>query len=133
MIQKEVADRITGIPGGKNSGAITYAVYYYATSEEILTVPNNSFIPEPEVQSKVIRLNLRKEPPVKVVDEKKFFELIKVAFMQRRKTFLNAVSNSSIGISKEEMEKVLQELEIDIKIRGEALTIEQFTNIANKI
>lgn len=133
MIQKEVADRITEIPGGKKSGAITYAVYYYATSEEILTVPNNSFIPEPEVQSEVIRLNLRKEPPVKVANEKKFFELIKVAFMQRRKTFLNAVSNSSIGISKEEMEKVLQELEIDIRIRGEALTIEQFTNIANKI
>ena len=59
MIQKEVADRLTAIPGGKNSGAITYTVYYYATSEEVLTVPNNSFIPEPEIESEVIKLNLR--------------------------------------------------------------------------
>ena len=133
MIQKEVADRLTSTPGEKNSGAITYAVYYYATSEEILTVPNTSFIPEPEVESEVIKLTLRKEPSIKVKNEKKFFELIKVAFMQRRKTLLNAVSNSSIGISKEKMESILQELEIDSKIRGEALTIEQFANIVERI
>lgn len=133
MIQKEVADRLTSTPGEKNSGAITYTVYYYAKSEEILTVPNTSFIPEPEVESEVIKLTLRKEPPIKVKNEKKFFELIKVAFMQRRKTLLNAVSNSSIGVSKEKMESILQELEIDSKIRGEALTIEQFANIVEKI
>lgn len=133
MIQKEVADRLTAIPGEKNSGAITHAVYYYATSQEILTVPNTSFIPEPEVESEVIKLTLRQEPPIKIENEKKFFELIKVAFMQRRKTLLNAVSNSSIGISKEKMEKVLQELEIDSKIRGETLTIEQFADIVQKI
>lgn len=133
MIQKEVADRLTAIPGEKNSGAITHTVYYYAISEEILTVPNTSFIPEPEVESEVIKLTLRKESPVKVADEKKFFELIKVAFMQRRKTLLNAISNSSIGISKEEMEKVLQELGIDSKIRGEVLTIEQFATIVERI
>ena len=60
MIQKEVADRLIAIPGQKNTGAITYSVYYYATSEAILEVPNNSFIPEPEVTSKVIKLNIRK-------------------------------------------------------------------------
>ena len=133
MIQKEVADRLTAIPGQKNSGAITHAVYYYSISEEILTVPNTSFIPEPEVESEVIKLTLRKEPPIKVKDEKKFFKLIKIAFMQRRKTLLNAISNSNIGISKENMENILQELEIDSKIRGEALTIEQFADISNKI
>ena len=133
MIQKEVADRLTAIPGEKNSGAITHAVYYYATSEEILTVPNTSFIPEPEVESEVIKLTLRKEPYIKISNQKKFFELIKVAFMQRRKTLLNAVSNSSIDISKEKMEKVLQELEINSKIRGEALTIEQFAAISERI
>lgn len=133
MIQKEVADRLTAIPGEKNSGAITYTVYYYATSEEILTVPNDSFIPEPEVESEVIKLDLRKEPPIKVADETKFFALIKAAFMQRRKTFLNAIGNSGINITKEQMEQILKELNIDTRIRGEALTIEQFAKIVEKI
>lgn len=133
MIQKEVADRLTAIPGEKKSGAITYTVYYYAHTEEILTVPNTSFVPEPEVESEVIKLNLRKEPIIKVQDEKKFFALIKAAFMQRRKTLLNAVSNSGLGVSKEKIEQILQELNIDMKIRGEALTIEQFASIAERI
>lgn len=133
MIQKEVADRLTAIPGEKNSGAITYTVYYYATSEEVLTVPNSSFIPEPEVESEVIKLNLRKEPVIKVADEKKFFALIKAAFMQRRKTFLNAIGNSGLNTTKEQMEQVLKELDIDTRIRGEALTIDQFAKISEKL
>jgi 16S rRNA (adenine1518-N6/adenine1519-N6)-dimethyltransferase len=133
MVQKEVAERLTVIPGDKKSGAITYTVYYYATSEQILTVPSNSFIPEPEVESGVIKLNIRKQPPINIKDEKKFFYLIKVAFMQRRKTLLNAVCNSSLNINKEEMENILNELNIDLKIRGEALTIEQFAQIAEKV
>lgn len=133
MIQKEVADRLTAIPGEKNSGAITYTVYYYATSEEVLTVPNNSFIPEPEVESEVIKLNLRKEPVIKVTDEKKFFSLIKAAFMQRRKTLLNAIGNSGLNTTKEQMEQILKELDIDTRIRGEALTIDQFAKISEKL
>lgn len=133
MIQKEVADRLTAIPGGKNSGAITYTVYYYATSEEVLTVPNNSFIPEPEVESEVIKLNLRKEPVIKVKDEKKFFSLIKSAFMLRRKTLLNAIGNSGLNTTKEQMEQILKELDIDTKVRGEALTIDQFAKISEKL
>lgn len=133
MIQKEVADRLTAIPGEKNSGAITYTVYYYATSEEVLTVPNNSFIPEPEVESEVIKLNLRKEPVIKVADEKKFFALIKAAFMQRRKTLLNAIGNSGLNTTKEQMEQILKELNIDTRIRGEALTIDQFAKISEKL
>ena len=133
MIQKEVADRLTAIPGGKNSGAITYTVYYYATSEEVLTVPNNSFIPEPEVESEVIKLNLRKEPVIKVKDEKKFFSLIKSAFMQRRKTLLNAIGNSGLNTTKEQMEQILKELDIDTKVRGDALTIDQFAKISEKL
>lgn len=133
MIQKEVADRLTAIPGEKNSGAITYTVYYYATSEEILTVPNSSFIPEPEVESEVITIHLRKEPAIKVEDETKFFALIKAAFMQRRKTFLNAIGNSGLNITKEQMEQILQELNIDGRIRGEALTIDQFAKITEKL
>lgn len=133
MIQKEVADRLTAIPGQKNSGAITYTVYYYANAEEILTVPNTSFIPEPEVESEVIKLNLRKEPVIKVKDEKKFFALVKAAFMQRRKTLLNAIGNSGLDITKEKMENILKDLNIDTRVRGEALSIEQFAKISDKI
>lgn len=133
MIQKEVADRLTSVPGDKKSGAITYTVYYYAQAEEILTVPNSSFIPEPEVKSEVIKLNLRKEPAIKVDNEEKLFKLIKGAFMQRRKTLINAIGNSGLDISKGRMEQILQELNIDTRVRGEALTIEQFAEIAKKI
>lgn len=133
MIQKEVADRLTAVPGDKKSGAITYTVYYYAQAEEILTVSNSSFIPEPEVESEVIKLNLRKDPVIKVDNEKKLFKLIKISFMQRRKTLINAIGNSELGLSKEKIEQVLQELNIDTRIRGEALTIEQFAKIAERI
>lgn len=85
MIQKEVADRLTAIPGDKNCGAITYTIYYYAKTEKILTVPNTSFIPEPKVYSEVIKINLRKEPVVKIKEEKSFFKLIKIAFMRKKK------------------------------------------------
>ena len=80
MIQKEVADRLIATPGEKNTGAITYSVYYYADSEAIMEVPNSSFIPEPEVTSKVIKLNIRKEPAVKPKDKEKMFKIIKYAF-----------------------------------------------------
>ena len=133
MIQKEVADRLTAIPGEKNSGAITYTVYYFSQAEEILTVPNTSFIPEPEVASEVIKLTIRKEPIIKIKDEEKFYKIIKCAFMQRRKTLVNALSNSNLFESKEQIENLLEELGIDKKIRGEALTIEQFANIARAI
>lgn len=133
MIQKEVADRLTKVPGEKNSGAITYTVYYYARSQQILTVPKESFIPMPEVESQVIRLDIRNAPVIKVKDEKKFFTFIKVAFMQRRKTLVNAIGNSGMGITKEHIENILRKLNIDTKIRAEALTINQFAEIADKI
>lgn len=133
MIQKEVADRLTAIPGDKKSGSITYTVYYYAQAEEILTVPNSSFIPEPEVESEVIKLNLRKEPIIKVYDEEKLFSLIKAAFIQRRKTLINAIGNSGLDVSKEKIEQILNELNIDTRVRGEALRIEQFAKIADNI
>ena len=90
MIQKEVADRLAEIPGGKNTGAITYTVYYYGIAEKLLEVPNTSFVPEPSVTSEVIKINIRKEPAVKVNNEEGFFKLIKISFLQRRKTLLNA-------------------------------------------
>ena len=133
MIQKEVADRLTAKPGDKLSGAITYSVYYYANAKEVLEVPNNSFIPEPEVTSEVIKLTLRKEKIVNVNNEELLFKVIKYAFMQRRKTLANALSNSGLFKNKDDIHKMLSELNLDEKIRGEALTLEQFAEIANWI
>lgn len=133
MIQKEVADRLTALPGEKLSGAITYSVYYYATAEKILEVPNNSFIPEPEVTSEVIKLNLRKEAPIKVDNEELLFKIIKLAFMQRRKTLVNALSNGNLFKNKEQIYTMLKELNIDEKVRGETLTLEQYAEIPNWI
>ncbi len=130
MIQKEVADRLAEIPGGKNTGAITYTVYYYGEAEKLLEVPNTSFIPEPSVTSEVIKINIRKEPPVKVNNEKDFFKLIKIAFLQRRKTLLNSLTNNGVA-TKEVLLEILKSLKIDEKIRSEKLTIEQFANLSN--
>ena len=130
MIQKEVADRLAEIPGGKNTGAITYTVYYYGEAEKLLEVPNTAFIPEPSVTSEVIKINIRKEPAVKVNNEKEFFKLIKIAFLQRRKTLLNSLTNNGVS-TKEKLLEILKDLKIDEKIRSEKLTIEQFANLSN--
>ena len=133
MVQKEVAQRLTAIPSSKLSGAITYTVNYYAKAQEIFEVPKESFIPEPDVMSEVIKLELRKEPVVIIKDEEIFFKIIKQAFMQRRKTLVNALSNCELFKEKEQILKILNALNINDKIRGEALTIEQFAQIANII
>ncbi len=133
MIQKEVAERLIAIPGEKNTGAITYSVYYYSNAEGILEVPNNSFIPEPEVTSEVIKLNIRKEPPVEAKNRELMFKIIKNAFMQRRKTLVNALTNTKVFASKEEGINILKDLNLDENIRAENLRIEDFANIANKI
>ena len=133
MIQKEVADRLIAVPGEKNAGAITYSVYYYAEAEKVLDVENNSFIPEPSVTSTVIKLNIRKEPVIQIKDEKLMFRIIKQAFMQRRKTLVNALSNMDIFKSKEEIIRMLEDLNINTKVRGEALTIEQYAQITNYV
>lgn len=133
MIQKEVADRLITIPGEKGTGAITYAVYYYSKGEDILEVPNYSFIPEPEVTSKIIKLTIRNNPPVEVKDKELMFKIIKNSFMQRRKTLLNSLNNSKIIRNKEEGEKILNELNLDKNIRAEQLTLKEFADIANKI
>lgn len=133
MIQKEVADRLTAKPGEKETGAITYSVYYYCTSEKILEVPNYSFIPEPEVTSEVIKLTLRKEEPIKVKDKRKMFKIIKNAFMQRRKTLINALTNTQIIKNKEEANKIFEKLNISTKVRAEDLTLQEFADISDNI
>lgn len=133
MIQKEVADRLIDIPGGKNTGAITYAVNYYSIPEGIMEVPNSSFIPEPEVTSKVLKLKIRKEPAVKTNNPELMFKIIKCAFMQRRKTLSNALVNNNIFENKEECNEILQQLNLNANVRGEKLSLEDYARLANII
>ena len=133
MIQKEVADRLIAIPGEKNTGAITYSVYYYASSEAIMEVPNSSFIPEPEVTSKVIKLNIRKEPIVTPRDKEKMFKIIKYAFTQKRKTLLNSLTNNGIFENKQKGTEILNSLGIKENVRPEELTLEQFEKISDNL
>ena len=133
MIQKEVADRLIEIPGGKNTGAITYTVYYYCESEKIMEVPNSSFIPEPEVTSEVIKMNLRDKPVVELENPKVMFMIIKSAFMQRRKTLLNALTNTKVFIDKQEGLEVLKKLNLNENVRAETLSIYDFANIAKLV
>ena len=133
MIQKEVAERIAANPGSKLSGAITYSVHYYAEPEEITIVPNTSFIPSPEVDSEVIKLNIRKVPPIELKDEKLFFNIIKASFMQRRKTLSNGLVNGGIVENKTKAIEILKKLGLGENVRGEELTLEQFANLSNEI
>lgn len=133
MIQKEVADRLIAIPGGKETGAITYSVYYYAQGKGILEVPKFSFIPEPEVTSKVIQLSIRKEPPVSVKTKGAMFRIIKCAFMQRRKTLLNSLVNTKVFKNKEEGTQILERLGIEVNSRAENLTLEDYARITDLI
>ena len=130
MVQKEVADRLVDVPGGKNSGAITYGVNYYTKPEKVIEVPNTAFIPAPEVNSSVIKLNVLDKPSVEVKSEELLFKIIKMAFMQKRKTLLNGLTNGNLA-SKEQIEKMLVDLGFDLRIRGEKLSLEDFARISD--
>ena len=133
MIQKEVADRLIDIPGGKYTGAITYTIFYYCESEKIMEVPSDSFIPEPDVTSEVIKMKLRNKPAVEIENPKVMFMIIKSAFMQRRKTLLNALTNTQVFASKQEGLKILKKLNLDENVRAENLSIQDYANIAKEI
>lgn len=132
MVQKEVAERLTEKPGGKNTGSITYSINYYTEPETVLEVPKDCFIPSPKVDSSVIKLNVLKEPKIKVLDEGLFFKVVKYAFLQKRKTLINSLSNSGI-LNKNEIESILNELNLDLRVRAEQLTLEQFGEISDKL
>lgn len=134
MIQKEVADRIAAKPSTKDYGALTVAVNFYSVPQIIVNVPPSSFIPQPKVSSSVIKLQMRDKPPVDVKDKKMFFKVVKASFGQRRKTLLNALSNSpSFVMGKDEISKMLESISIDGRRRGETLNMDEFANIANNI
>ena len=130
MVQKEVALRLTDVPGGKDCGAITYTIHYYSNPKMILNVPKSSFIPAPKVDSAVIKLDILENNNFNITNEKLFFQIIKYAFMQKRKTLLNSLTNSKIA-SIETLEKMLLSLNLNPSIRAERLSIEDFVNISN--
>lgn len=132
MVQKEVADRMQVGPGTKDYGALSLAVQYYAKPEIVANVPPNCFIPRPNVGSAVIRLTRFEEPPVQVDDEKKMFALIRASFNQRRKTLVNGLGNAAnLQVSKEQVQKVLEQMDLPATVRGETFTLEQFALLSN--
>ena len=132
MVQKEASERLCAQVGSRDAGAVTCAVTYYAEKEILFGVNRNSFMPSPNVDSAVIKLNVRKEPSVKVNNEKHFFALIKAAFAQRRKTFLNTVSNT-LSINKDTLRAALNQIGVSETVRGEQLTMEQLATLSDII
>lgn len=133
MVQKEVAMRLASDENSGDNGAITYAINYYTNPKIVLNVPKESFIPVPEVESSVIKLDILKVPKVEVKSEKMLFNIIKVAFMQKRKTLVNSLTNGKILNSKDEIENMLINLDIDLKIRPEKLSLEKFAKISDYV
>lgn len=129
MVQREAADRICALPGTRQCGAVTLAVWYYSVPKKLFSVSRGSFMPAPNVDSAVIKLDIRKSPPCDVKDEKAMFRLIKAAFGQRRKTLPNSLMSS--GLSREEAIALLDKAGIPRQSRAEQLTLEQFAKLAN--
>lgn len=134
MVQKEVADRMQCGPGSKDYGALSLAVQYYAKPRIVANVPPNCFMPRPNVGSAVIRLTRHEMPPVEVADEKLMFRLIRASFNQRRKTLVNGLKNASdLSFTKEQIETAIEAIGQPLTIRGEALTLAQFAQLANQL
>ncbi len=133
MIQKEVADRMKAKPSTKDYGALSVAVQYYCDVENIVNVPPSVFIPQPKVDSSVIRLIVLKEPRVKVISEEIFFGIVKDSFGKRRKTLLNSLSSGGLNLSKDMVRAVFSACGIDEKRRGETLSLQEFAILANEI
>ena len=132
MMQKEVADRLKAAPGSKECGAISLMVQYFAEVSVVAEVPRTCFVPQPKVDSEVLRLDVRAEKPVAVKDEEFLFKVIKAGFGQRRKTILNAIS--ALGdLTKDEVRNALEEAGIDPRRRGETLDIREFAALAEAL
>ena len=134
MVQKEVAERMQARPKEKEYGALSIAVQYYCDAKLDMIVQPACFMPRPKVASAVITLKVLPERKVKTADEKLFFHLVKCAFGQRRKTLMNCLFHlGNLGFSKEELAELLEELGWDTRVRGEALGLEEFAALTDKI
>ena len=132
MVQKEAAQRICALPGSREVGAVSIAVRYYCEPQVLFQVSRGSFMPAPDVDSTVIRLDIRKEPAVQVEKEENFFRVVKAAFSQRRKTLANTLS-SGLGISKAQATELLDRAGVASNQRAEQLSMQQFADIANAL
>ena len=132
MVQKEVADRMQTGPGSKDYGALSLAVQYYASPYIVANVPPNCFMPRPKVGSAVIRLSRHEKPPVDVKDPRLMFRIIRASFNQRRKTLVNGLKNAQdLDFTKDEIERAVSVCGFPSGIRGEALTLRDFADLAN--
>ena len=131
MVQKEVADRMQCGPGTKDYGALSLAVGYYADANVILNVSPDCFMPQPKVGSSVIKLDIYEKPPVETKDPKYMFKVIRAGFNMRRKTLVNALLGGSLNLTREKIESALTEMDLSPTIRGEALTLTQFAELAD--
>lgn len=134
MIQKEVAERISAKPGTKNYGSLSIAAQYYAKATTEIIVPKTVFVPQPNVDSAVLKLTLLDKPAVEVNSEEFFFKLVRASFAQRRKTLINNLTHNLFTKAEKEMiEKALLECNIDPTRRGETLSMEEFALLANRL
>ena len=134
MIQSEVADRLCAKAGNKAYGAITAVLNYYASAEKLFVVRSDRFVPEPKVDSTVIRIKLHKEKPIIPLDEATLFRTIRAAFEQRRKTLPNALSAVFSEISKDKITDIItNKCGLPADIRGERLDIAQFVALADEL
>lgn len=134
MIQKEVADRMQAKPSTKDYGALTLAVQYYSNPKVVLQVPPTCFIPRPKVGSSVIRLSATDKYKDMDLDDEFLFQVIRGAFQQRRKTLVNTLSHQQhLNLAKDSIRQALDELELSQTIRGEALSLEEFIQLAGKL
>ena len=132
MVQKEAAQRICAQPGSREVGAVSIAVRYYCEPQVLFQVSRGSFMPAPDVDSTVIRLDIRKEPPVQVKKESDFFRVVKAAFSQRRKTLSNTLS-SGLSLSKAQANELLEKAGVAANLRAEQLSMQKFADIANAL
>jgi 16S rRNA (adenine1518-N6/adenine1519-N6)-dimethyltransferase len=130
MVQKEVAERMEAEPGSKDYGALTLAVKYYSEPYIVAYVPPNCFMPRPNVGSAVIQLKKYLEPVIQVHNKKLLFQIIRASFNQRRKTLMNSLTNL-LNLDKEVIKEILLHMDLPITIRGEALSLEEFSRFSN--
>jgi 16S rRNA (adenine1518-N6/adenine1519-N6)-dimethyltransferase len=135
MLQKEVADRMAAAPNSKEYGSLSIAVQYYTEAKTVMTVPKTVFVPQPNVDSAVIRLTRRIKPAVSVLDESFFFEVVRGSFAQRRKTIVNNLSHNltHLNLSKKQLIEALEEINIAPERRGESLSIEEFGKLSDTL
>lgn len=134
MVQSEVAERMQTGPGTKDYGALSLAVQYYAKPEIVARVPASCFLPRPNVDSAVVRLMRYEKPPVEAADESFLFAVIRASFNQRRKTLANGLANADgLDVTRGQVEAVLEEMGLSKTVRGETLTLEQFSELSDRL